>query len=117
MRFEGRVAVVTGAGRAGGIGEAIALRLAREGASVAVVDICRDRPEVPREKFGTWAELSEVADKISAIGRRGLAIKADVTSEAEVSDLMAQVRAEFGRLDILFNNAGGGTGAGPVDQT
>jgi NAD(P)-dependent dehydrogenase (short-subunit alcohol dehydrogenase family) len=117
MRFKDRVAVVTGAGRAGGIGEAIALRLAGEGASVAVVDICRDRPETPREKFGTWSQLSEVADKVRALGPRGLAIKADVTSEAEVAALMAQVRAEFGRLDVLFNNAGGGTGAGPVDQT
>jgi NAD(P)-dependent dehydrogenase (short-subunit alcohol dehydrogenase family) len=117
MRFEGRVAIVTGAGRAGGIGEAIALRLAREGARVAVVDVCRDLPNVPREKFGAWDDLNRVAEGLAAHGARGLAVKADVTDEAQVAALMAQVEAEFGRIDLLFNNAGGGTGAGPVDQT
>lgn len=116
-RYEGRVAIVTGAGRAGGIGEAIALRLASEGASVAVIDLCRERPETPRERFASWSELEEVAARVSALGVRALPVKADVTSEVEVKDAIAQVQAEFGRLDVLFNNAGGGTGAGPVDQT
>lgn len=116
-RFEGKVALVTGAGRPEGIGEAIALRLAGEGASVAVVDLCDTRAEAPRERFGTWAELNEVAARVSALGGRVLPIKADVTSEAEVARMVAEVEREFGRLDVLFNNAGGGVGAGPVDQT
>ena len=117
MRFKGRVAVITGAGRAGGIGEAIAARLTSEGADVVVADICRDRPDVPREKFGTWDELQDVAARLRASGRRALPIRADVTDEAEVAALMEQAENEFGRIDYLFNNAGGGTGAGPVDQT
>jgi NAD(P)-dependent dehydrogenase (short-subunit alcohol dehydrogenase family) len=117
MRFEGRVAVITGAGRVGGIGEAIAARLAREGAAVVVADLCRDRPEVPREKFGSWDDLQEVVERLRAGGGRALAVKADVTDEGEVAALMAQAEAAFGRIDCLFNNAGGGTGAGPVDQT
>ncbi len=117
MRFQGRVAVITGAGRAGGIGEAIAIRLAQEGAAVAVSDICRNRPDIPREKFGSWDELQAVAARLRATGARALPIKADVTDEDDVAALMEAVEREFGRIDCLFNNAGGGTGAGPVDQT
>lgn len=116
-RFQGKVAIVTGAGRAGGIGEAIARRLTREGATVAVVDLCRDRPDVPREKFGSWEALRDVADSLESAGRKGLAVRADVTREEEIVALMDEVEGRLGRIDILFNNAGGGTGAGPVDQT
>jgi NAD(P)-dependent dehydrogenase (short-subunit alcohol dehydrogenase family) len=117
MRFEGRVAVITGAGRVGGIGEAIAMRLAAEGASIVVADLCRDRPDAPREKFGSWEELEEVAQRLRGAGARAMPVRADVTDEAEVAALMEQAELEFGRIDCLFNNAGGGTGAGPVDQT
>jgi NAD(P)-dependent dehydrogenase (short-subunit alcohol dehydrogenase family) len=116
-RFEGRVAVITGAGRVGGIGEAIALRLAREGANIVIADLCRDRPDLPREKFGGWEELQQIAETLRESGTQALPVKADVTDEAEVAALMAQAEATFGRIDCLFNNAGGGTGAGPVDQT
>jgi NAD(P)-dependent dehydrogenase (short-subunit alcohol dehydrogenase family) len=116
-RFEGRVAIVTGAGREGGIGEAIATRVAQEGAAVALVDLCRHSPEVPRERFASWDELAAVADKIAASGRRALPFRADVTSEAEVAAVMDQIHAALGRIDVLFNNAGGGAGAGPVDRT
>jgi len=117
MRLEGRVAIVTGAGRAQGIGEAIALRLAEKGAHVAVVDLCRQREELPREIFGQWDELQAVAENIRQYGVRALAVRADVTNEVEVATMVARVTEEFGRIDILCNNAGGGTGAGPVDRT
>jgi 3-oxoacyl-[acyl-carrier protein] reductase len=117
MRLENRVALVTGAGRPQGIGEAIALRLAREGADVVVVDLCRERPDLPREFFGQWEELSGVSNRVEALGRRGLAVKADVTDENDVRDMVARAVAMFGRIDILCNNAGGGTGAGPADST
>ena len=117
MRFEGRVAIVTGAGRAGGIGEAIAVHLAREGASVAVVDLCGEREDVPRERFGSWDELQAVAERVTAAGGLGLAVQADVTDEDSVAAMAEQVRSRFGALHILFNNAAGGSGAGPVDRT
>lgn len=117
MRFDGRVAVVTGAGRMGGIGEAIARRMVAEGAHVVVSDLGHDRPDAPREKFGSWEELQQVAESLRKNGARVVPIRADVTDEADVNALMAQTEVEFGRIDYLFNNAGGGTGAGPVDQT
>lgn len=116
-RFDGQVAIVTGAGRAGGIGEAIARRLASEGARVAVVDLCRDRPEVPREKFGDWEGLCGVARSLAEVGEPGLPLRADLTDEGEVAAMIAAVIDKWGRVDVLCNNAGGGTGAGPVDQT
>ncbi|RYY27710.1 MAG: SDR family oxidoreductase [Sphingomonadales bacterium] len=117
MRFEGRVAVITGAGRIGGIGEAIARRLAREGANVVLADLCEDRLDAPRENFGSWDELLHVAESLRETGVRVLPVKADVTDEAQVAALMAEAEAAFGRIDHLFNNAGGGVGAGPVDRT
>jgi NAD(P)-dependent dehydrogenase (short-subunit alcohol dehydrogenase family) len=117
MKLRDRVAIVTGAGRARGIGEAIALRLAGEGAHIAVVDLCRERPDLPRERFGQWEDLRAVAERVSRLGVRALPVKADVTNEAEVAAMVAEVAAVFGRIDILCNNAGGGTGAGPVDRT
>ena len=116
-RFVGKVAIVTGAGRAGGIGEAIARRVASEGGRVIVVDLCRDRPEAPRERFGDWDGLCSVARSLGEVGAEGLPLRCDLTDEAEVEALIAEVLRKFGRLDCLFNNAGGGTGAGPVDQT
>ena len=113
MDFEGSVAIVTGAGRRGGIGEAIALRLARSGAAVAVVDLCDDA----QGGGSAWNELQAIADSLTAAGGRGLPIKADVTDEAAVADMVRQVEARFGRLDMLFNNAAGGRSAGPFDHT
>jgi NAD(P)-dependent dehydrogenase (short-subunit alcohol dehydrogenase family) len=87
----GRVAVVTGGGR--GIGRAIALRLAREGAAVAIA--------------GTRADaLDETARAIEAAGGRARAVPADVADEPAVARLMEATVGAFGRLDILVNNAG-----------
>jgi NAD(P)-dependent dehydrogenase (short-subunit alcohol dehydrogenase family) len=115
LKLEGRAAIVTGAGRPGGIGEAIALRLANDGADVAVVDVCRSADTGWSEAFGQWEELRAVAAKVAATGRRSIAIKADLTSEADVAAMVAQTMEAFGRIDILCNNASGGRGAGPIE--
>jgi NAD(P)-dependent dehydrogenase (short-subunit alcohol dehydrogenase family) len=117
QRFAGHVAVITGAGRIGGIGAAIARRVADEGGRVVITDLCRERPAVPRERFGSRDELEAVAEELRAAGAEVLPVAADVTEEAEVAALMAAAERAFGRIDHLFNNAGGGTGAGPVDRT
>jgi NAD(P)-dependent dehydrogenase (short-subunit alcohol dehydrogenase family) len=92
MKLQGRVALVTGAGR--GIGRAIALGLGREGADVAV----------NYSKSKDAAE--EVAREIRHMGRRAIAVRGDVSDAASVDSMVQAVTHEFGRIDILVNNAG-----------
>ncbi len=112
--LKGKVAIVTGAGRKLGIGRAIALRLAREGADVAVADICREFEEFPDYGLGMWEGLKSTADEVSALGVRGLPLKVDVTDSRLVDEMVAQTMDAFGRIDILVNNAGGVVGPMPV---
>jgi len=100
-RFSDKVVTVTGA--AGGIGSAIAMRFAKEGASVVVVD---------RDRDGAHAE----AEALRGLGLRALAMGADVTDEDAVAAVMDQVVATFRRLDILVNNAGIGETDTPIEQ-
>jgi NAD(P)-dependent dehydrogenase (short-subunit alcohol dehydrogenase family) len=112
--LKGKVAIVTGAGRKLGIGRGIALRLAREGADVAVADICREFEEFPGYGLGMWEGLKETADEISALGVRGLPVRVDVTDAAQVEEMVRQTVEALGRLDIIVNNAGGVVGPAPV---
>jgi NAD(P)-dependent dehydrogenase (short-subunit alcohol dehydrogenase family) len=112
--LKGKVAIVTGAGRKLGIGRGIALRLAREGADVAVADICREFEEFRGYGLGMWEGLKETADEISALGVRSLPVRVDVTDNAEVEEMVRQTVETLGRLDILVNNAGGAVGPAPV---
>ncbi|HEV8675376.1 MAG TPA: SDR family oxidoreductase [Methylomirabilota bacterium] len=91
MRLRDTVALVTGAGR--GIGRSIALTFAREGADLALAD---------RAAEG----LDAVADEVRGLGRRAVAERADVSREADVARLVGRVLGEFGRVDVLVNNAG-----------
>src|SRR5258708_15950995 len=97
MRLENKVASVTGCARERGIGRAIAMRLADEGAHVVVADYCRSIPEYPDAKFGQMEELEGVAAEIRKIGRRSLAVKIDVTDEAELAQMAAPAMNESGR--------------------
>jgi NAD(P)-dependent dehydrogenase (short-subunit alcohol dehydrogenase family) len=112
--LKGKVAIVTGAGRKLGIGRAIALRLAQEGADVAVVDICEKFEDFPDYGLGTWEGLKSTADEVSALGVRGLPLKADVTDGKLVDEMVARTMDAFGRIDILVNNAGGVVGPAPL---
>src|SRR6516165_3120636 len=96
--LRGRVAVVTGASR--GIGKALALRLAAEGADVVVAS----KSEQSTERLP--GSIHETADAIRAAGRRALAVPTDVRDEDAIRNLIERTIAEFGRLDILVNNAG-----------
>jgi NAD(P)-dependent dehydrogenase (short-subunit alcohol dehydrogenase family) len=91
MKLNNKIAIVTGARR--GIGRAIALALAREGANVVVSDISQE-------------DCQKVVDEIKKLGRKGLALKCDVSSSDDVEKMVKRTVAEFGRVDILVNNAG-----------
>jgi len=110
----GKVAIVTGAGRKAGIGRAIALRLAQEGADVVVADICREFEEFPGYGLGMWEGLQETAEEIIALGVRGLPLRVDVTDSRLVEEMVARTLEAFGCIDILVNNAGGVVGPAPV---
>jgi NAD(P)-dependent dehydrogenase (short-subunit alcohol dehydrogenase family) len=110
--LSGKVAIVTGSGRPHGLGQGIAKRLAREGADVVVVDICKPfevyQGEVPEVGRGSWEDLQERKREIEALGVRCLAVKCDATDEKDVDAMVAAAVKEFGHVDILCNNIGGG---------
>jgi 3-oxoacyl-[acyl-carrier protein] reductase len=91
MILQGKSAIVTGAG--GGIGKAIALEFAKEGADVLVNDVDQTRAQ-------------EVAQAIDSLGRKGIPYKASVANEEEVIAMFKTAIESFGKLDILVNNAG-----------
>src|SRR3954454_1811458 len=94
--IEGKVALVTGAARRRGIGRATALRLAREGADVACLDIARPLDKFPEHGVASSDELDEVVAEIQGMGRRSLAVRADVSSWDEVHAAVDAVVAELG---------------------
>ncbi|MCL5283983.1 MAG: 3-oxoacyl-[acyl-carrier-protein] reductase [Armatimonadetes bacterium] len=94
MTLSDQVAIVTGAGRAGkGIGRAIALALAKAGAGVAISDFVPENAD-------------RVANEIITAGGKAIAVSSDVTLNSDCEELVARTVNEFGRLDILINNAG-----------
>lgn len=103
--LQGKVALVTGAGGERGIGRAIAMRLAQEGADVVVNDIRAQSPSVDG-----WGGMAQVVREIEALGRKAIGIVADVGDAPQVQAMVDQVVAHFGQIDILVNNAGARAG-------
>jgi NAD(P)-dependent dehydrogenase (short-subunit alcohol dehydrogenase family) len=91
MKLAGKKAIITGG--AGGIGSATARRFSEEGASVAIFDLDKDKAYA-------------LANEINQSGGEAIAIGLDVSDEAQVIDAVQEVIAKFGRIDVLFNNAG-----------
>ncbi|MCB9709238.1 MAG: acetoin reductase [Myxococcales bacterium] len=91
MNIEGKVALVTGAGQ--GIGKAIALRLATDGAHIAIVDLNEQK-------------MTEVADEVSRMGRKTTIFRADVSNREEVINAVNHAEKQLGGFDIIVNNAG-----------
>ena len=92
FRLDGKVAVITGAGR--GIGQAITLAFAEQGADVVV-------------SARTESEIEATAERAQKFGRRAIALPCDVTDGAQLEALVARTKREFGRIDLVVNNAGG----------
>jgi NAD(P)-dependent dehydrogenase (short-subunit alcohol dehydrogenase family) len=102
MELAGQVAIVTGAGR--GIGRATALELGRLGSDLVVAELDR-----------TTAERT--AAEVIALGRRAIVVPTDVTVRADLAAMVERTRAEFGRIDVLVNNAGIYRAALPLEVT
>ena len=100
IRFDGRVAIVTGAGT--GLGRSHALELARRGAKVVVNDLGGSVDGTG----GSMSAAQTVADEITQAGGEAIAHGANVTRADEVADMVAAAQARWGRIDILVNNAG-----------
>jgi NAD(P)-dependent dehydrogenase (short-subunit alcohol dehydrogenase family) len=111
-----KVAIVTGAGRKGGIGAAVARRLAGDGAHVVVGDLCAPPTDLPHAGSGQWEELVALAAELKALGVQALPLRVDVTDPASVQAMVGQTKEVLGRLDILVNNAGVAVGPAPVAQ-
>ncbi|MSO98011.1 MAG: SDR family oxidoreductase [Rhodospirillaceae bacterium] len=109
-RLQGKVAVITGAGRKKGLGEAIAQGFAAEGAVVVLTDIgAASGPHLTADNIGTTAEMEEVAAGIRAsTGGSVATMTCDVRSEDDIKRVVADTVKQFGSLDVVVNNAGVG---------
>ena len=113
--LEGKVAVVTGAGRMRSIGRPIAAELARAGCDVVLTGTGRAPERYPDdEKQAGWRDIDSVAEEVRALGRRVLPVVSDVSDPAAVDRLLAEVLGTFGRVDIIVNNAAAARGADRV---
>ncbi|MFK7885436.1 MAG: SDR family NAD(P)-dependent oxidoreductase [Gammaproteobacteria bacterium] len=107
MSMQGKVALVTGAGREKGLGQGIARRLAQAGCNVVITDIGTAAEHMPEDKIGTTSEMAAVAKSIAdETGVTVLPISCDVRDEDQIEAAFAQTKERFGRFDYLVNNAG-----------
>jgi 3-oxoacyl-[acyl-carrier protein] reductase len=113
--LEGKVAVVTGAGRMRSIGRPIAVELARAGCDVVLTGTGRAPERYPDdEKEAGWHDIDSVAEEVRALGRRAVPLVSDVSDPEAVDRLLAEVVGTFGRVDIVVNNAAAARGADRV---
>lgn len=104
--LSGKVAIVTGAGRMRGIGRGTATVLARMGANVVVTGTGRDPSTYPQdEKDAGWRDIESTAEQIESYGVKALPLVSNVANEQQVQEMIDATVAEFGRLDIIVNNA------------
>ena len=104
--LEGKVAIVTGAGRMRGIGRASAVVLARMGAHVAVTGTGRDPDTFPQdEKDAEWRDIHSTAEQVETYGVRALPLVSNIADQDDVQKMIDDTVAEFGRVDIIVNNA------------
>jgi NAD(P)-dependent dehydrogenase (short-subunit alcohol dehydrogenase family) len=116
LPLEGRIALVTGAGRQRGIGRGIAIELARAGADVAVHGMARAPSEPPAsERESGWRGVASLAEELREMGRRAVAVEGDLTGREDVARVVAEA-ATLGPVDLLVNNAAvpGGAGQAPI---
>lgn len=104
--LDGKVAIVTGAGRLRGIGRAAALALAELGADIVVTGTGRDPAKYPPDEQAVgWRDIESTAQQVRALGRRCLPVVADVVKSEDAQRTVAATLQEFGRVDFLINNS------------
>lgn len=104
-----KVAVITGSGRKGGIGEAIAYHLAKLKCYIVISDLGTPKgTEFSKEHIGSTEEMEEIAENCRLLGTTAITVPCDVRSAADCKHLMDETMKCFGQLDILVNNAGVG---------
>ena len=104
--LEGKVAIVTGAGRMRGIGRATAVVLARMGAHVVVTGTGRNPDTFPQdEKDAGWRDIQSTAEQCESYGVRALPLVSNIADQDDVQKMIDATVAEFGRVDIIVNNA------------
>src|SRR6266849_9889247 len=104
--LEGKVALITGAGGMKGIGRATALKLAAQGADLALTDVQRPPEDLPPgEVRQQWRSIASVAEEVEALGRRCLRVWCDLSDSEQIQAMVRQVAEHFGHIDILLNKA------------
>ena len=104
--LEGKTALITGAGGMRGVGRAAALKLASQGADIAITDVQRDATDLPPGEVRVeWRGIQSVAEEVEALGRRCFPVYCDLGEDQQIERLVDEVKDRFGRIDILVNNA------------
>ena len=104
--LESKVALITGAGGMKGIGRATALKLAAQGADIALTDVQRPPEELPPgEVRRQWRGIESVAEEVEALGRRCQRVWCDLSDSEQIQAMVRQVAEHFGHIDIMVNNA------------
>ncbi len=116
-RFEGRTVIVTGSGRAQGLGAAILRRFASEGANCVVSDLGTPRDRMGADDIGTTDGMEAVAAELRGLGAKAIAVPCDVRVPADCEGLVNAAVEAFGALHILVNNAGIGYLMRPLLET
>ena len=104
--LDGKIALITGAGGMRGVGRATVMKLAGQGSDVALSDVRREESDLPPAEIrNEWGGIETVSQEVQALGRRAVPIYCDLSDPNEIERLVERTMTEFGRIDILVNNA------------
>ena len=104
--LDGKIALVTGAGGMRGVGRATVMKLAGQGADIALTDVHRETSDLPPAEVRTeWGGIDTVSEEVRGLGRGALPIYCDLSDPAQIERMVEQTIDQFGRIDILVNNA------------
>ena len=104
--LDGKIALITGAGGMRGVGRATVMKLAGQGADIALTDVHREASDLPpAEVRNEWGGIDTVSEEVQALGRDALPIYCDLSDPSEIERMVEQTIDRFGRIDILVNNA------------